>query len=477
MEPHAVLPQQPQPEPNRSVDSSDDMHAQRAVNEEQVEERDGHTTDSQPSFDQELERAERQDTRDVAEPVENTSNNDTALNDSAAPTTLTKAATAEPRETTKSAPSAKRGLAQLRSVLSALKKGKKSSSAKAGKVPTDAAKLMTKVDGTAHKLMQTKINEALSRPSQLRKPIDPRAAAKATTESTKGQRLTTQATQKGVAAKQRTSQQTYRNLRSLGQAIGGAKRNSGAKNSDNVKRVQPTSLTEMVQETAEELTQQMAPTNRLKMPRGIARPTTKQADSAQANTNANTSNEMNSSMQSTVPELTNKTTQAATTIKSADAPQQAKDVQALHQRVLDHVDTLRMDAAKNQTKITVRLGKLGSVQVQVQMNNAQQSGQTGRLEVVMQATEVQTASMLKNGLTNLAEALEAKGYQSPTIEVRDSSASDTNTNRRDANSQQNQHREQWEEAQDNEAFSAAMGRRHGDREQDSNVNGGNIQWK
>jgi hypothetical protein len=85
----------------------------------------------------------------------------------------------------------------------------------------------------------------------------------------------------------------------------------------------------------------------------------------------------------------------------------------------------------------------------------------------MKASEVQTATMLRDGVSQLAEALNSRGYQNPAIEVRDSSSAETSERRTGSGNaedqaQQQQQQQAWENAADNEAQASSIGRRFRD---------------
>ncbi|HIA04985.1 MAG TPA: flagellar hook-length control protein FliK [Myxococcales bacterium] len=149
-------------------------------------------------------------------------------------------------------------------------------------------------------------------------------------------------------------------------------------------------------------------------------------------------------------------------VDSVTRMQAARTVEAVREQILDHLATRELNRSQGETKMTIRMGELGNVRVQMKM--VPDASAALRLQVVIQASEAQTAGMLRSGLGALAESLESKGYQNPVVEIQDASASETDTNQGQGSEFDQQTRdEMYEQAADDEAFSAFVGRRHRDQ--------------
>ncbi|HIN86049.1 MAG TPA: flagellar hook-length control protein FliK [Myxococcales bacterium] len=149
-------------------------------------------------------------------------------------------------------------------------------------------------------------------------------------------------------------------------------------------------------------------------------------------------------------------------VDSVTRMQAARTVEAVREQILDHLATRELNRSQGETKMTIRMGELGNVRVQMKM--VPDASAALRLQVVIQASEAQTAGMLRSGLGALAESLESKGYQNPVVEIQDASASETDTNQgQNSEFDQQTRDEMYEQAADDEAFSAFVGRRHRDQ--------------
>jgi hypothetical protein len=137
-----------------------------------------------------------------------------------------------------------------------------------------------------------------------------------------------------------------------------------------------------------------------------------------------------------------------------------QSLQSVRESIMDHLATRELQRANTETRLTVRLGEMGGVQIKLKMVG--DAGGAQRLQVAIHATDAQTTNLLKQGVAAMAEALESKGYTSPMIEVSDAGASETkNDDGRPSNFDQNT-RDGREQSADDEAFSAFIGRRHRD---------------
>ncbi len=140
--------------------------------------------------------------------------------------------------------------------------------------------------------------------------------------------------------------------------------------------------------------------------------------------------------------------------------QQDAQINQLHRQIADHMDKAHAKMTTTRTRLTVNLAELGEVQVQMKMRA--DGTANGRLQVLMQASEAQTVSLLRQGSSALHALLEAKGYQQPILEVGQASenAETDLMNRGGDSSTANQ--DAQDEATYQDANRAAIGRRQTD---------------
>ena len=146
---------------------------------------------------------------------------------------------------------------------------------------------------------------------------------------------------------------------------------------------------------------------------------------------------------------------------TAAQAKQTAQLNQLHQQIANHLDKAHAKMSATRTKLTVHLADLGDVQVQMRMRA--DGTANGRLQVLMQATEAQTVSLLRQGSSALHAVLESKGYQQPILEVGQASDNaETDLMNRGGDSSTSQQDAQ-DEATYRDANMAAIGRRQQNR--------------